>query len=53
MEKFSNLTVASARHQRKPTFFNISDHEEMIHSESDVMIFDQNLYRKIMKSHCK
>ena len=52
MKKFSNLALASTRHQRKSTFLNIYDHEEMIHSESDV-IFDQKLGRKVMKAHCK
>ena len=52
MKKFSYLALAGARHQRKSTFLNIFDHEEMIHSESGV-IFDQKLYSKIMKSHCK
>ena len=52
MKKFSYLALASARHQRKPTFLNIFDHEEVNRSESDV-IFGQKLYRKIMKSHCK
>ena len=52
MKNSSYLALASARDQRKPTFLNIFDYEEMIHSESDV-IFDQKLYRKIMKSHCK
>ena len=50
MKNFSYL--AGARHQRKPIFQNIFDHEQMIHSESDV-VFDQKLCRKIMKPHCK
>ena len=52
MKIFSYLAQGSARHHRKLAFLNIFDHEEMIDSESDV-IFDQKLYRKIMKSHCK
>ena len=52
IKNFSYLALASDRHQRKPTFFNIFNHEEMIHSKSDV-IFDQKLYRKIMKSRGK
>ena len=44
--------LVSARHQEKPAFFNTFDHEEIIQLESDA-IFDQKLYRKIMKSHCK
>ena len=41
MKNFSYLALASARHQQKPTFLNIFDYEEMIHSENDA-IFDQN-----------
>ena len=42
MKNVSYLPLASARHQRKSTFLNIFDHEEMIHSKSGV-IFDQKL----------
>ena len=43
MKKFSYLALASARHQQKPTFLNISDHEEMIHSESDVFLIKNHI----------